>query len=290
MTLSDHLKTGCTTVCRCWSVRRRDGVVLGFTDHDADLSFDGLTFSARSGLTASALAQSTGLAVDNSEATGALSGLAVTEEDLRVGRFDGAEVRFWLVNWAEVSQRLLQFRGTIGEVSFGGGQFKAELRGLTEALNRPSRRVFQRDCGAVLGDARCGIDLARPEWSATVGVLAAAAAVIEVPALIHAVGLFAYGRVEVVSGRALGLSFAVKGEEALSGRRRVLLWHEPGILPEPGDLVRLVAGCDRQADTCRNRFDNFRNFRGFPHIPGDDWSVAVPSRAAQKDGGSRMAP
>jgi uncharacterized phage protein (TIGR02218 family) len=290
MSLAEHLKTGCTTVCRCWSVHRRDGVVLGFTDHDEDLGFDGLTFSARTGLTASALAQSTGLAVDNSEATGALSSLAVTEEDLRVGRYDGAEVRFWRVNWADLSQRALQFRGTIGEVSFGSGQFKAELRGLTEALNRPFRRVFQRDCGAVLGDARCKIDLARPEWSATATVLGAAASVIEVPPLTHVPGLFAFGRVDVLSGRAEGLAFAVKADEGPAGRRRVILWQEPGLLPEPGDQVRLVAGCDRQAATCRNRFGNFLNFRGFPHIPGDDWSMAVPSRAEQKDGGSRMAP
>ena len=146
MTLEHHLATGCTTVCRCWAVTRKDGVVLGFTDHDVDLAFEGILFRAGSGLSARALAQSTGLAVDNSEAVGALSDASVTETDLRAGRFDNAEVRLWLVNWANTAERLLQFRGTVGEVSQAGGQFRAELRGLTEALNRPQRRVFQRDC------------------------------------------------------------------------------------------------------------------------------------------------
>ncbi len=42
------------------------------------------------------------------------------------------------------------------------------------------------------------------------------------------------------------------------------------------DLLRLEAGCDKRAVTCRYKFDNFVNFQGFPHIPGDDWLVAGP--------------
>ena len=91
--LNTHLKSGATTVCRAWAVRRADGVTLGFTDHDRDLSFDGVTFRAGTGLTARSLMQSTGLAVDNSEAFGALSSDAVREADIESGRYDGAEVR-----------------------------------------------------------------------------------------------------------------------------------------------------------------------------------------------------
>ena len=98
MTLYQHLSTGCTTVCRCWAVARTDGVVLGFTDHDLDLWFEGVLFRASSGLSARALAQSTGLAVDNSEAVGALSDASVSETDLRAGRFDNAGARLWLAN------------------------------------------------------------------------------------------------------------------------------------------------------------------------------------------------
>ena len=108
-----HLATGATTVCQCWAVSRRDGVVLGFTDHDRDLAFEGIIFRAASGMTARALQTGTGLAVDNSEAVGALSDASVSEADLMAGRFDGAEVRNWIVNWLDVGQRLVQFRGTL---------------------------------------------------------------------------------------------------------------------------------------------------------------------------------
>ena len=127
--LLDHLGTGATTVCRAWLVQRKDGVAFGFTDHDQDLAFDGQTFRAATGMTAKAVQQTTGLSVDNTEAIGALSDVSVTEDDLLSGRFDAAEVRSWLVNWADVDQRIEQFRGNFGEVIRAGGAFRVELRG-----------------------------------------------------------------------------------------------------------------------------------------------------------------
>ena len=109
MSIATHLETGLTTISRCWAVTRKDGRVFGFTDHDDDISFDGITFKADTGLTASALQQVTGLAVDNSEAIGALTQAAVTEEDIAAGRFDGAQVTYWLVNWSDVSERCLLY-------------------------------------------------------------------------------------------------------------------------------------------------------------------------------------
>jgi hypothetical protein len=163
--LKAHLATGATTVCRAWAVTRRDGVVLGFTDHDRDLAFEGVVFRAASGLTASAVQQGTGLAVDNTEALGALSDAGLTEADILAGRYDGAEVRLWQVNWADVDQREMLFRGSVGEITRAGGAFRAELRGLTEMLNQPRGRVFQRDCSAVLGDGQCRVETGLPMFS-----------------------------------------------------------------------------------------------------------------------------
>ena len=74
-----HLATGSTTVCHAWAVIRRDGLRLGFTDHDQSFSFDGIEFRADTGMTARALQQSTGLSVDNTEAMGMLSDAAIAE-------------------------------------------------------------------------------------------------------------------------------------------------------------------------------------------------------------------
>ena len=166
--IDEHLATGETSVCRAWAVVRPDGQVFGFTDHDTDLEFDGIVFLASSGVTAKALQQSSGLAVDNSEAMGALSHMSLTEADILAGRYDGAEVRAWLVNWANVSERRLQFRGSLGEIERSGGGFRAELRGLAEALNQPRGRVYQKPCSAVLGDDFCRFNLASPGFNTEV--------------------------------------------------------------------------------------------------------------------------
>jgi uncharacterized phage protein (TIGR02218 family) len=282
-----HLAGGATTVARAWAVTRRDGAVFGFTDHDRDLAFGGVVFRASSGMTASARLQTTGLSIDNAEAVGALSDPAVTEADILAGRFDGAVVEVWLVNWADVAARVLQFRGTFGQITRGAGAFHAELRGLTEALNAPQGRVYQTGCGAVLGDAACRVDLTQPGYAAEVAVEQ-----VEGARVFTWVGLtgfddrwFERGRFTVLTGAAAGLASWVKNDR-LGATRVVELWEALRAPVVPGDRVRIEAGCDRLAETCRLKFDNLLNFRGFPDIPGEDWLTSYPVSAGANDGGA----
>lgn len=282
-----HLGTGATTVCRAWSVVRGDGVVLGFTDHDRDLAFEGVSFKASTGMTAKVLQQTTGLSVDNSEAVGALSDASITEGDLLAGRFDGAKVESWLVNWADVSQRVLQFRGSFGEISRSGGAFRAELRGLSELMNQPRGRAYQKDCAAILGDAACKVDLANPAFMAVAALVSVEGGRVLrfAPFGSYANRWFERGRVIVQSGGATGLIGIIKNDRMESGLREIELWQALGISPAVGDTVRIEAGCDKRAATCKAKFSNFNNFRGFPHIPGEDWLQAFPSQKRVNDGG-----
>lgn len=287
--LYGHLEGGVTTVARAWAVLRRDGVVLGFTDHDCDLTFEGMVFRAGSGLSAKAVSQTTGLSVDNTEALGALSDAGISEADILAGRFDGAEVRAWLVNWADVGARVLQFRGTMGEVVRAGGAFEAELRGLAEALNQPQGRVFQRPCAAILGDAQCGVDLSLPGYFEERPV----EEVVEARLFRFAAFAgfddrwFEKGRLVVLSGAAAGRVAVVKNDRLSAAGREVELWEALRADVRPGDVIRLEAGCDKRAETCRLKFANFLNFRGFPHVPGEDWLMAYPSQGGLNDGGRR---
>lgn len=286
-----HLATGSTTVCRCWHVRRRDGVDYGFTDHDSSLAFDGVSFLASSGMSARAFQQVTGLAVDNSEAIGALSAAAVREEDLAAGRFDGAEVWCWQVNWRAPDQRIVLFRGQFGEVTRVNGSFRVELRGLPEVLNQPQGRVFQSGCSAILGDTRCGVNLALPNYQ----IEAVLAALDELgglwfdglPALAD--GWFARGGLTPLAGAGQGVVTAIRRDLVQDGRRRIELWHAPAAPLAVGSIVRLTVGCDRTAATCKAKFANFVNFRGFPHIPGEDWLASYPTSGSVNNGGSRQS-
>ncbi|MFT4783218.1 MAG: putative phage protein (TIGR02218 family) [Paracoccaceae bacterium] len=283
-----HLDTGHTTVCQCWAIRRRDGVTFGFTDHDVDLRFEGLLFRAATGLTAKALVQTTGLSVDNSEAVGALSDGGLTEEDILAGRFDGAEVESWRVNWSDVAQRIVQFRGTIGEISRAGGAFTAELRGLTEAMSQPAGRVYQKPCSAVLGDGACGFDVETAEYFSDTGFVD-----VDDARVFTFAGLngfqerwFERGVMLVTSGAAAGLSGIIKNDLVIDGSRVIELWQSLKVDLSASDTVRLFAGCDKRTTSCKAKFGNFLNFQGFPDIPGEDWLMSYPSSASVNTGGS----
>ena len=236
-----------------------------------------------------ALSQSTGLSVDNTEAIGALSDASVREDDIESGRFDGAEVQAWLVNWARPDERWLQFRGTIGSIQRAGGAFNAELRGLSEALNKPQGRVYQKPCSAVLGDGTCKFNVATAGYFTDVAVQ-----VVEdgrsfqwesLPGFSD--GWFQRGRLDVLDGPGKGLWGIVKQDRTIATGRDIELWAPLRSPIEVGNTVRLTAGCDKRLDTCRLKFDNLANFQGFPDIPGDDWLVAVPKKAGINGGGSR---
>ncbi len=287
--LAAHLASGLTTLCRAWAIDREDGVRFGFTDHDRDLSFDGIVFRADTGLSAMALQQGTGLSVDNSEAVGALSDAAITEEDILAGRYDNAEVRAWLVNWQDASQRHMLFRGTLGEMRRIDGAFEAELRGLAEALNRPFGRVFQAPCSAVLGDGACGFDLRTPGyvWEGAVLAVAETSRVTVFTDGGFAPEWFQRGRMDVLSGAAQGLFGPIKRDSPQAEGRLIELWAPLRAQIAVGDRVRLTAGCDKRMETCRFKFDNLLNFRGFPDVPEDDWLIVNPARSGTTRGGSR---
>lgn len=281
--------SGASTHCRAWLVRRRDGQVLGFTDHDLDLEFDGIVFRADSGLTAQALQQTTGLAVDNTEALGALRAEAITEADLVAGHFDGAEVEAWLVDWSDPSNRVQQFRGVLGEVQTGGGAFQAELRGLTDALNQPIGRSYQRFCSVRLGDADCGIDVDDPAFrvDATVTEAINPATLRVTDGGAHGDRWFERGMLEVLTGAGAGLTGVIKADDRAGAGRTLSLWQDLRAPLAAGDLVRLRAGCEKTEEACKEKFGNLINFRGFPHIPGEDWLMAHPTRSGDSGGGSR---
>lgn len=280
-----HLASGHTHVCQCWMIKRRDGRKFGFTDHDQPLFFEGVEFVADSGMSAKALATSTGLSVNNTEAVGMLRSNIVTEQDILAGRYDGAEVTNWLVQWDNVEARKINFVGTVGEFTRKNGAFEVELRSLADTLNQPQGQSYLRTCAAVLGDQRCKIDTDVPEFStvATVANLITET-VIGLPIVGYQNDWFEHGILRVLNGQAAGLSQGIKSDKLVNGMRKIEVWQSLPIAA--GDQVKVIAGCDKRAETCRDRFANLANFRGFPHIPGDDWLVSVPRSDGSANGGS----
>lgn len=283
--LQARLETGTTFMCRCWLLKRRDGTEFGFTDHDQDLSFDNIEFKAGSGLDTSVMEASTGLSVDNGQAVGALSDVGLTEAEIMGGKYDGAEVWQWQVDWQKSELRILLFRGFLGEIRRGKAAFEAELRGIAEVLNQPLGRSYLRECDRVLGDAKCRVDTDDPAFSAEVSVLDMTA---DREFSFSGLGgfpdgWFADGVIRWTSGANAGALSLIKLD---NGGGLLETAEEIRLDVQIGDTAQVIAGCDKRGEMCRVKFDNFMNFRGFPHMPGEDWVTAHPASGEAHDGGS----
>ncbi|MCD1263951.1 beta tubulin [Shinella sumterensis] len=282
--LQAHLDGEATTLCNAWRVVRRDGVVLGFTDHDRDLDFDGLTYLAASGFEASETEDGNGLSAEGGDVSGGFSADAITAEDLSAGRYDGAKVEVFLVNWQATGQRLLLRTAELGEVRREGGLFRAELRRLTHTLDQVKGRIYGRQCDAVLGDARCGVNLAAYRATATVSAVTDDMH-IEVTGLSgFAERFFRYGVLSFTGGAAAGLSADIEDHRKAAGADSLTLWLPMAAGVAAGDTLQVTAGCDKRFSTCKAKFNNRLNFQGFPHMPGSDFSYGYADGQTVHDG------
>ncbi|WP_159952873.1 DUF2163 domain-containing protein [Rhizobium sp. 18065] len=286
--LKAHIATGETTLCRAWRLTRQDGAVLGFTEHDHTLDFDGTTFEAASGFAATEARVASGLQAPAAGVEGGFSSAAITEVDLAAGRYDGARVELFLVNWqAPQDQHVLLAVQEIGEVSRAGPGFSAELRSFAHRLQQPTGRIYNRRCDAELGDGRCRVDMAVAGRRVTGAVQA-----VETPDRLVIAGLpdlgaghFRLGRLRFDGGILAGRTVAVEESGAThAGTGTVRLWLPLEAEPALGDAVTLSVGCDKSFAMCRERFGNGLNFQGFPHMPGSDFAYSYVGGETTHDG------
>ncbi len=263
--VAEFLNHELTSIAFCWRVQRRDGVALGFTSHDRDLLVGGLGYRAAPGMAPSAITLSDGFDAAALDVAGALSSDAITEADLLAGRWDGASVTMFMLDWqAPEGAKVMLARGELGDVSLEGEGFTAELKGPVAALDRPVVEQTSPECRAELGDRRCRVDLAgRMRVTRVTTVIADH--IVEVAAAA-AGNAYAYGRLRWLTGLNSGLESPVLHSDGL----QLTLREPPHFAAQIGDLVEVAEGCDRSFATCVGRFGNGLNFRGEPHLPGMD--------------------
>lgn len=175
--MAARIESGAATLCHVWLLTRTDGERLGFTDHDRDLTIEGVTCRAASGWTAGAGESATGSVAGSRSLSGVLDADVMRAEDIDAGLFDRAGIELWRVDWARPDLRVRLFRGRITGVTRQGEGFTADVEGPLAALERVIGRTYARTCDATLGDARCGVSLAgAPQescdrrWETCVGV------------------------------------------------------------------------------------------------------------------------
>jgi len=184
--LKAHLSQPYQTTTTCWLVQFKPnadgsaGEVRGFTSLNRDVTFDleawmvseglaptpgivgtgSVAYGAMVGYSPSDIAGAGDISPDNLEVDGVLSSPSITEADLNAGVWDFASVTIFLVNYEDLTMGALIMRsGKLGEVTVERNNFKAELRGVTQAYSRTIGRLTSPACPWNLGDSHCGVDL-----------------------------------------------------------------------------------------------------------------------------------
>ena len=265
--LQAHIAGEETTLALLWKITRTDGVVMGFTDHSEDITYSGVTYLASSGFAPTTIRNRADLSVDNMDVDGILDSSAITEPDIMAGIYDYAAVEIRAINYASTGDGvILLLSGTLGRVTTKRGQFSAEIRSLAEHLTQKIGRLYLPTCDANLGDARCKVATASFKGSAEVTGLTSVTQ-FETDGVITDNSFFAGGLLTWTSGNNNGLSIEVK--EYIEGGDLTIVLPMPYAV-QVGDTFDVIAGCDKTSATCKNKFGNLVNFRGFPSIPGTD--------------------
>jgi len=267
--MADILEGPLTSLALCWRIERSDGAGLALTSHDAALHVAGTTYEAAPGMLPAAIQKKAGLEPTGTEVSGAITSASLDEQDLTLGRWDGARIATIAVDWQHAEAAPVKLmQGELGEVRLQQGEFKAELRGAAARLEAAICPETSPECRAELGDKRCRVDLAGRVMLARIDAIDGSALVMDRP-----VGTdFLWGRARFVSGANCGLLTVIVGVDG----NGIELRDTPRALIEPGDRIELRNGCDKSFATCTGRFGNAENFRGEPHLPGNDLLTRYP--------------
>lgn len=256
-------------VATFWRIFRRDGVTLGFTSHDRDLSFGGIMHRAAPGMVPSAIRRSSGLSDDGTDVEGVLSHSSITSADIRTGRYDRAMIEVGAVDWESGANAIL-YSGSIGSIREEGGAFSAELRSAKAALDVDFIPRTSPTCRAEFCGPGCALSAAHFTRTASLIECDIDAGTFRFDATTP--DSYVAGQLVWLDGPAAGQRMAIRGTSGGA----LLLDYSLAIAPEAGARARLREGCDHRLATCVARFGNAINFQGEPHLPGNDLLARYP--------------
>lgn len=268
--MTTHLQGEVLTLATCWKVTRQDSTILRFTNHDQDIVIGGDgTYEASTGFTGSGVSSSSDLRVDELEVQSVLTSTTIKEVDLISGKFDLAQVEIFLVNYNALGDGIIQIRkGWLGEFRLGSdGVYFTEVRGMMQLLQNTYGEVLTSICRADLGDSRCGVALGPLTVTGTVkGVTTQLFKITSDQTNGFGVDYWQYGQLTWTSGDNIDVKHDIKG----SSGDDLEFFNPTPFSIQVGDAFSIFPGCNKLISTCNDRFSNVNNFRGEPHLPGQD--------------------
>lgn len=248
---------------------------------------DGATYAPMDGVDASARRKKSDLEEQSVEVQGVLSSSLITHDDLRLGKYRGAQIDYFLVDrrWPFVGHFHHQIYW-MGNPSFDHETWRVDIEGFAGRLRQEVGRVASRYCANELGDEfedptiiGCRIDLTL--WTSQSTVLSVVGSP---PRNRFRAGIntastpdrYQLGRIRWTGGNNAGVESRVRTQTVVGSDTDFRLFLETPKDIEAGDTFDVIAGCNKQLgaasdDTtghCINKFDNKDDFQGDEWIPG----------------------
>jgi len=261
--LKAHYAEQVRTIARCWQITRTDSTVLRFTNHDKNLTIGGQVYYALNSGRSSDIEAGDNLGVRTIDVEAVLNSSYVSAADILAGRYDGATVWIFEVNYESIGDSFVTLSyGYIGEVEVHDDYARCEFRSLSQKLTENIGRIYTYQCDAAFGDSRCGLDLDSLGYKES-GTVASVTNRSLFGTSSAGGSEYARGRVVWTSGLNNGLAMQIK---TFSGSSMQL------ILPMPfnvqaSDGYTAYYGCAKTRSACI-AYNNIVNYRGFPDMPG----------------------
>lgn len=285
---SDHLNGEVTTLCNCWQIELADATIMGFTDHDRDVDLNGILHEAASGFETSEIEDSLGISTDEQEIAGALQSNKITPEDIHAKKYDGASIRHYIVNWTNPLEYALMRRLIMADITQCDNVFKASVKSQTSLLDQTKNRRYQKLCNAHLGDDNCNVNLENGFKNTATVYNVSNSQILEVSGLdAYSAGWFRSGEIKFITGSNAGSKVKIAEHLApLEGASNCFLhlWESLPNTISIDDTFEIIPGCDKHFSTCKAKFLNGENFRGFPHMPDAEYAMSYASVSKQMDG------
>lgn len=260
------------TVATCIRITRRDGVILGFTNHDITLTVAGVDYKPLPALERIVMKLRNNVELSNQDFSAAYV-VDLSEEDLANGLYNEAAFDVLYVNWRDPSMgSVVIFSGRMGNLQWNSDGFAVDVFSIANDLNGAIGDVISAKCRhqlySQIGDdpkmiGACG--LTKVEFTGTVSTITTQKLIFTFSGFSPTTDQLANGVLTWTSGLNNGSRIEVKANTT----GQISLFLPTDYLINSGDTFTVTPGCNKTIEDCRDVFNNIVNFGGFP-IKGED--------------------
>lgn len=267
----------------CIRIKKADGTKIGFTTNNVAFTYTFITNTDGEGATdytpiasfdPSSIASSSDYSVDNLELIGVIDSSYITEQDIEANFYQGCEVVIFKVCPENLAAgEMIEKIGTIGNITLKEGRYVFELLSRSSYLKRNIGRITSPTCTIKkFCNALCKLTEASYTHAGHISsawVFGSTQFDISFTSYTPTVGNFVNGLIRI--SRTIVYEREIKKitDNGDGTYRAVVREGFPFALS--ADAISIVEGCDRTFATCSgSRMNNAVNFRGEPHLPGND--------------------